>query len=369
MVTLAAEGSSARASPARCETGRAIAEAGLHPASGGDGTQLCSGDMLLEALAACAGVTLRAVATSLGIEVRVGPGPRRGGPRLPRHPGRRPRGAGRLLGDPPRLRPRHRRRRGGAGDAAEADRALLRRLPDARRLAASSRRRSRARPDGRARCDTSAIWPRRGRRKRASERDDGQALGELEARPAGAAGRARGRMARRLRLPAHLRGADALRRPLPLAGAASQTCCCAGRPCPTPPPSTASSTRRARSSASSSATPTSTTRSTRPAIARRFGCKAYGSDSLVTLMGLHGLAEQHGRGRALPDLRARARSRSASPPASTRSCCSASPSPTTATSPASTSTRSPPAPTAAARSGGSRSRSPGPASTTRAAPT
>ncbi len=54
------------------QTGRAIAEAGLHPASGGDGSQLCSGDMLLEALVACAGVTLRAVATSLGIEVRSG---------------------------------------------------------------------------------------------------------------------------------------------------------------------------------------------------------------------------------------------------------------------------------------------------------
>ena len=53
-------------------TGRAIAEAGLHPASGGDGSQLCSGDMLLEALAACAGVTLRAVATSLEIPVADG---------------------------------------------------------------------------------------------------------------------------------------------------------------------------------------------------------------------------------------------------------------------------------------------------------
>jgi len=53
-------------------TGRAIAEAGLHPASGGDGTQLCSGDMLLEALAACAGVTLQAVSTSLGIAVESG---------------------------------------------------------------------------------------------------------------------------------------------------------------------------------------------------------------------------------------------------------------------------------------------------------
>lgn len=51
------------------ETGRAIATAGLHPATGGDGSQLCSGDMLLEALAACAGVTLRAVATALGIPV------------------------------------------------------------------------------------------------------------------------------------------------------------------------------------------------------------------------------------------------------------------------------------------------------------
>src|SRR5690349_18994668 len=51
------------------ETGRAIATAGLHPASGGDGTLLCSGDMLLEALAACAGVTLRAVSTSLDIPV------------------------------------------------------------------------------------------------------------------------------------------------------------------------------------------------------------------------------------------------------------------------------------------------------------
>src|SRR4051812_31004251 len=50
-------------------TGRAIAEAGLHPATGGDGSLLCSGDMLLEALVACAGVTLRAVATSLGIAV------------------------------------------------------------------------------------------------------------------------------------------------------------------------------------------------------------------------------------------------------------------------------------------------------------
>ena len=54
------------------ETGRAMAVAGLHPATGGDGTLACSGDMLLQALAACAGVTLRAVATSLGIAVAGG---------------------------------------------------------------------------------------------------------------------------------------------------------------------------------------------------------------------------------------------------------------------------------------------------------
>lgn len=53
-------------------TGRALVEAGLHPATGGDGLSVCSGDMLLEALVACAGVTLRAVATSLGITVRSG---------------------------------------------------------------------------------------------------------------------------------------------------------------------------------------------------------------------------------------------------------------------------------------------------------
>ncbi len=56
----------------RVETGRAIAEAGLHPATGGDGVALCSGDMLLEALAACAGVTLKAVATALELPLRGG---------------------------------------------------------------------------------------------------------------------------------------------------------------------------------------------------------------------------------------------------------------------------------------------------------
>ena len=56
----------------KVETGRALVEAGLHPATGGDGIALCSGDMLLEALAACAGVTLKAVATALEIPLRSG---------------------------------------------------------------------------------------------------------------------------------------------------------------------------------------------------------------------------------------------------------------------------------------------------------
>jgi len=72
VVTLAASGELGEGISCSVQTGRAIAEAGLHPASGGDGSLLCSGDMLLEALVACAGVTLRAVATSLGIAVGSG---------------------------------------------------------------------------------------------------------------------------------------------------------------------------------------------------------------------------------------------------------------------------------------------------------
>jgi uncharacterized OsmC-like protein len=71
-VTLSATGTLDDRIACSVQTGRAIAEAGLHPATGGDGTLLCSGDMLLEALVACAGVTLRAVATSLGLEMRSG---------------------------------------------------------------------------------------------------------------------------------------------------------------------------------------------------------------------------------------------------------------------------------------------------------
>ncbi len=71
-LTLAASGSLGDGVSCSVQTGRAIAAAGLHPASGGDGSLLCSGDMLLEALVACAGVTLRAVAASLGLDVPAG---------------------------------------------------------------------------------------------------------------------------------------------------------------------------------------------------------------------------------------------------------------------------------------------------------
>jgi uncharacterized OsmC-like protein len=71
-ITLTATGTLDEGVSCSVQTGRAIAQAGLHPATGGDSSLLCSGDMLLEALVACAGVTLRAVATSLGIEVAGG---------------------------------------------------------------------------------------------------------------------------------------------------------------------------------------------------------------------------------------------------------------------------------------------------------
>lgn len=69
--TLDAQGVACNLDTGRQLAGK-LAQAGLHPAAGGDGSQLCSGDMLLEALVACAGVTLKAVATALGVEVRGG---------------------------------------------------------------------------------------------------------------------------------------------------------------------------------------------------------------------------------------------------------------------------------------------------------
>ena len=70
VITLRAEGRVCEGIACRVDTGRALVEAGLHPATGGSGLQACSGDMLLEALVACAGVTLKAVATALAVPLR-----------------------------------------------------------------------------------------------------------------------------------------------------------------------------------------------------------------------------------------------------------------------------------------------------------
>jgi uncharacterized OsmC-like protein len=70
LITLKAQGKIGEGITCKVETGRAWAVAGLHPATGGDGLSLCSGDMLLEALVACAGVTLNAVATAIGVSLR-----------------------------------------------------------------------------------------------------------------------------------------------------------------------------------------------------------------------------------------------------------------------------------------------------------
>ena len=134
VITLRAKGEIGQENLAcRVETGRALVEAGLHPASGGSGLQACSGDMLLEALAACAGVTLSAVATALGIDVRQGTVSVEGDLDF--------RGTLGVAKDAPvgfrairlALRARHRCQRGAAGEPAQADRALLRRLADAAR--------------------------------------------------------------------------------------------------------------------------------------------------------------------------------------------------------------------------------------------
>jgi uncharacterized OsmC-like protein len=72
VITLKAEGAIGEGVTCSIQTSKALVEAGLHPATGGSGMHACSGDMLLEALAACAGVTLNAVATALEIEIRAG---------------------------------------------------------------------------------------------------------------------------------------------------------------------------------------------------------------------------------------------------------------------------------------------------------
>jgi len=72
LITLKARGNIGEGVSCKVDTGRALVEAGLHPATGGTGMLACSGDMLLEALVACAGVTLTAVATAIGVEIRSG---------------------------------------------------------------------------------------------------------------------------------------------------------------------------------------------------------------------------------------------------------------------------------------------------------
>jgi hypothetical protein len=101
----------------KVETGRALAVAGLHPATGGSGLELCSGDMLLEALVACAGVTLKSVATAIDVPLQSGQVIAEGD-------------LGRLRRDSPALRDRHRCAAGQARPADEADGALLRGVPD-----------------------------------------------------------------------------------------------------------------------------------------------------------------------------------------------------------------------------------------------
>ena len=114
----------------KVETGRALAVAGLHPATGGSGLELCSGDMLLEALVACAGVTLKAVATAIDIPLKSGAVSAEGDLDFRGTLGRRQGRAGRVCADPPALRPRHRRAAGQARPAAQTDRTLLRGLSD-----------------------------------------------------------------------------------------------------------------------------------------------------------------------------------------------------------------------------------------------
>ena len=109
LVTLRAEGLASEGVSCSLEVGRALVNAGLHQAAGGDGSQACSGDMLLQALVACVGVTLRAVATSLGIPMREARIVAEGDLDL-RHVGRLQRCSGRLsrhpVADPRRYRGR-----------------------------------------------------------------------------------------------------------------------------------------------------------------------------------------------------------------------------------------------------------------------
>ena len=133
MITLKAKGTLDDQNIAcKVETGRALAVAGLHPATGGSGMELCSGDMLLEALVACAGVTLKAVSTALAIPLKSGTVSAEGDLDF--------RGTLGVAKEAPvgfaqirlALRCRHRRAAGEARPVAQAHRALLRGLSDHR---------------------------------------------------------------------------------------------------------------------------------------------------------------------------------------------------------------------------------------------
>ena len=306
LVTLHADGALGEGVTCSVETGRAVAAAGLHPAAGGDGTLLCSGDMLLEALVACAGVTMRAVATSLGISIDAGRVSAegdldfRGTLSVDRD------GAGRLPRDPPQLRPRDRRHRGGNREAAGADRALLHGLPDPRDPAPADGRRARRLTADRVSGPLRHLGDlaRARARKHSSERDDGQALGELETRP--------------LELPAGLE--------IEWLGVSGYRLTHEGQTLFIDPflsrvpfrdillrrpnlPQRATLDRFLTAPGEVVGVLVGHTHFDHavdaPEIARRFECKAYGSSSLVRLMALHGLADRAVEVDALPDLRAR----------------------------------------------------------------
>ena len=133
LITLKAKGTLDDSNIAcKVETGRALAVAGLHPATGGSGLELCSGDMLLEALVACAGVTLKAVSTALAIPLKSGTVSAEGDLDFRGTLGVDKDAPVGFRADPAALRRRHRRAAGQARPVAQAHRALLRGLSDHR---------------------------------------------------------------------------------------------------------------------------------------------------------------------------------------------------------------------------------------------
>ena len=137
LITLKAKGTLDDANIAcKVETGRALAVAGLHPATGGSGLELCSGDMLLEALVACAGVTLKAVATAIDIPLKSGTVSAEGDLDFRGTLGVAKDALGRLHANQSAFRGRFRRAAGKTRPTSQAHRALLRRLSDNQKRAA-----------------------------------------------------------------------------------------------------------------------------------------------------------------------------------------------------------------------------------------